>query len=138
LHIDGYTDGSATITHLLSITGEWKTIFGYVSISPAYDSPKVEEYARKLATDLLKNKGWVTGEHKVKVLWTKFPSEGGFKVPYDSEQQEFMVCCQIGKKWMTKRSPECTNAVGRTSLTKSEINGPSNLLSQRRVERTGT
>ena len=40
-------------------------------------------------TDLLKNKGWVTGEHKVKVLWTKFPSEGGFKVPYDSEQQEF-------------------------------------------------
>jgi hypothetical protein len=89
LHNDGYTDGSATITHLLSTTGEWKTIFGYVSISPAYDSPKVEEYARKLATDLLKNKGWVTGEHKVKVLWTKFPSEGGFKVPYDSEQQEF-------------------------------------------------
>ena len=90
MQIDGYTDGTATIIHFLSTTGEWKTIFGYISISPTYDSPKVEEYTRKLATDLLKNKGRVTGEGRVqKVLWTKFPSEGGFKVPYDSEQQEF-------------------------------------------------
>ena len=90
LHSDGYTDGSATITYLLSTTGEWKTTFGYMGLSPTYDPPQVEEYAKKLAMDLLKSKGWVTGEGKVhKILWTKLPGEAGFKVPYDSEQQEF-------------------------------------------------
>jgi hypothetical protein len=90
LHSDGYRDGSATITYVLSITGEWKPTFGYMDLSPTYNSSKIEEYAKKLAMDLLNNKGWVTGEGNVhKVLWTKLPDEEGFKIPYDTEQQEF-------------------------------------------------
>ena len=90
MHSDGYMDGSSTITYLLSITGEWKPTFGYMNLSPTYDSSEIEEYAKKLAMDLLKGKGWVTGDGKAhKVLWTKLPDEVGFKVPYDVEQQEF-------------------------------------------------
>jgi hypothetical protein len=58
--------------------------------SPTYDPSEIEEYAKQFAVDLLKSKGWVTGEGNVhKALWTKLPNEDGFKVPNHAEQQEF-------------------------------------------------
>jgi len=90
LHSDGYTEGSTTITYLLSTSGEWKPTFGYKDLSPTYNPSKIEEYAVTFATKLLNDKGWTIGGDKVhKVLWTKLPGEDGFKIPYDTDQQEF-------------------------------------------------
>jgi len=90
LHSDGYTEGSATVNYLLSTSGKWIPTFGYMDLSPTYDISRVEEYAVKFAVNLLKGKGWTTGEGKVhKVLWTKLPGEEGYKIPYDEDQQQF-------------------------------------------------
>lgn len=85
-----------------------------MDLSPTYDESQVEEYAAKLALNLLKGKGWTTGEGRVhKVLWTKLPGEEGFNAPYDEDQQQFyglptgwegMNDGQIAEEQMERRS----------------------------------
>lgn len=116
LHSDGYAEGSATITYLLSKTGEWKTKFGYMDLSPTYDPDKIKEYATQMAVGLLKGKAWVDGEgitHKVQ--WTKLPGEEGYKLPYDRDQQEFFG---LPKGWEGMNDEEIMRAQKESRVNK--------------------
>lgn len=61
-----------------------------MDLSPSYDTPKIKEYASKLALTILKTKGWINENGKThKVIWTKFPNEDGYLPSYDGDQQDF-------------------------------------------------